>query len=218
MAAEPGQQHVFAVAHGGARNARHNPEDGAQSVVYAVNGVANPRAGLLAALVALGQQLVQHLLGLDLGRARRRLVVAAQERPQFAVVVLLVLNHLVEDGDGAFVAQRLQLLAVVGDVAAFLNLQPAQGHADAAGAVGQRIGLAAGAALVDRLGAAQLLDAFGPQHGVLQLGRRQVAQHLCADRLGIAVGQRLVGVEALHLRLPVAFKRRKNLFCPGPAH
>jgi len=58
-------------------------------------------------------------------------------------VVLFVLDHVVEDGDGALVAQRLELLAVAGNVAALFNLKPAQRHADAPGAVGQRVGLAA---------------------------------------------------------------------------
>ncbi len=101
--------------------------------------------------------------------------------------------------------------------AAFFDLQAAQGHAHAAGAVGQRIGLAAGAAGVDRLGSAQLLDAAFPQRGVLHLRLGQMAQHLRAHRVGIAVGQGVVGVVALHLGLPVAFKGRQNLLVSGAA-
>ena len=126
-------------------------------------------------------------------------------------MVLLVLDDVFEDGDGFFVAQRLQLLAVAGDGAALLDLQPAQRHADAAGAVGQRVGLAAGPAVVDRLGSAQLLDAAVPQRGVLPLGAGQVAQHLGAHRVRVPVGQGQVGVVALHLGLPVAFQCRQNL-------
>ena len=136
---------------------------------------------------------------------------AAQQRPQLAVVVLLVFDDVVEDGDGAFVAQRLELLAVGGDVAAFLNLQAAQGHADAAGAIGQRVGLAAGLAFVDGLGTAQLQDAPVPERGVLPLGGGQMAQHLGAHRVGVAVGQGQIGVVALHLGLPVAFQGRQDL-------
>ena len=134
-----------------AGDAGDDAEDGAQAVVHAVDGVADPRAGLLAALVALGQHLVEHGFGVDFGRAGRRRVVAAQQRTQLAVVLLFVLDHVLEDGDRALVAQRLQLLAIARNVAALFNLKPAQRHADAAGAVGQRIGLAAGAALVNRL-------------------------------------------------------------------
>ncbi len=35
------------------------------AVVYAVDGVADPRAGLLAALIALGEHLVEHGFGVD---------------------------------------------------------------------------------------------------------------------------------------------------------
>ena len=140
---------------------------------------------------------------------------AAQERAEFAVVVLFVFDDVIEDGDGAFVAERLQLLAVVGDVAAFFDFKAAQGHADAAGAVGERVGFAAGVAVVDGLGAAQLHDAAMPQRGVLPLGAGQVAQDLGAHGVGVAVGQGLVGVVALHLRLPVALQGGQNLFQLG---
>ena len=216
-AGEAGEQNIFAVAGGCAGDAGDDAEDGAEAVVDAVDGVADPGAGLLAALVALGQQFFENRLGIDLGRAGGGLVVAAQQRAQFAVVVLLVFNDVVEDGDGAFVAEVLQLLAVVGDVAAFFDLEPAQGHADAAGAVGQRVGLAAGIAVVDRLGTAQLHDAAMPEGGVLPLGAGQVAQDLGAHGIGVAVGQGLVGVVALHLGLPVGFEGGQNLLQLGAA-
>ena len=100
--------------------------------------------GCLRPWCALGQQLVEDGLGVDLGRAGGGLIVAAQERAQFAMVVFLVLDDVIEDGDGALVAEILELLAVVGDVAALFDFEAAQGHADAAGAIGQRVGLAAG--------------------------------------------------------------------------
>ena len=125
-------------------------------------------------------------------------------------MVLLVLNHVVEDGDRALVAQRFELFAVAGDVPALLDFKAAQGHADAAGAVGQRIGLAALFAAVDGLASAQLDDASVPELGVLQLGGRQMAQHLGAHRIGVAIRQRLVGVVALHLRLPAVFERLQD--------
>ena len=56
---------------GRAGNAGDDAEDRAQPVVDAVDGVADPRARLLAALAALGQQLLQHCFGVDLGRAGR---------------------------------------------------------------------------------------------------------------------------------------------------
>jgi hypothetical protein len=85
-----------------------------------------------------------------------------------------------EDGDGAFVAQGLELLAVGGDVAALFDLKAAQGHADAAGAVGERIGLAAGLAAVDRLGAASSLMRPCQRAACSHSAAGQVAQHLGA--------------------------------------
>ncbi len=49
-AGEAGEQDVFAVAGGSAGDAGDDAEDGAEAVVDAVDGVADPRAGLLAAL------------------------------------------------------------------------------------------------------------------------------------------------------------------------
>jgi hypothetical protein len=191
--------------------APETPEDCAEAVVDAVDGVADPTAGLLAALGALGQHLFKNRLGVDLVSARRGRVVAAQQRTQLFVVVLFVLDDVFENGDGVLVAQRLQLRAVVGDVAAFLDFEAAQGHADAAGAVGERVGLAAGVARVGRLISAQFHDAAMPQGGVLQLRASQVAQHLGAHRVRVAVGQGLVGVVALHFGLPVAIQGVQNL-------
>jgi len=90
-----------------------------------------------------------------------------------------------ENGYRALVAQLLQLRPVAGDVAAFLDLQAAQGHAHTAGAVGQRVGHAGGRAAIDGLGSAQLLDAAVPQRGVLPFSASQVAQHLSAHRLRV---------------------------------
>ena len=130
-------------------------------------------------------------------------------------MVLFVLDDVFEDGDRALVAERLELLAVAGDVAALFDFEAAQRHAHAAGAIGQRVGLAAGTAGVDGLGSAEFLDAAFPERGVLDLGLGQVAQHLRAHRIGVAVGEGLVGVVALHLGLPVAFKGSQDflVFC-----
>ena len=132
-------------------------------------------------------------------------------------MVLFVLNDVIEDGDGAFVAQGLELLAVAGNVAALLDFKPAQGHAHAAGAVGQRVGFAAGTAVVDRLGTTQFNNAAVPQGGVLPLGAGQMAQHLGAHRVSVAVGQGLVGMVGLDFGLPVALQGRQNLLQLGTA-
>ena len=74
-----------------------------------------------------------------------------------------------------------------------------------------------GLAGVNRLRAAQFHDAAVPQGGVLPLGAGQMAQHLGAHRVGVALGQGQVGVVALHLGLPVAFQGRQNLLQLGAA-
>ena len=133
------------------------------------------------------------------------------------MVVFFVFNDVLEDSDGAFVAQFLKLAAVVGDVSAFFNLQAPEGHAHAAGAVGQRVSLAAGVAGIDRLWPAQLNNAAMPQGCVLPLGSGKVAQNLSADRVGIAVSKGQIGVVTLHLCLPVALQGRENLLYFGAA-
>ncbi len=145
-------------------------------------------------------------------------IVAAQQRTQFFVMLLLVLDHVLEDSDRLLVAQRFQLLAVTGDGPALLDLQPAQGHANTAGSAGQRMGIAARLAVVDRFGSAQLDDAPMPQRGMLPFGACQVAQNLGAHRIAVPVGQCRVGVEALHLGDPVAFERCQNLLQFGAIH
>ncbi len=142
---------------------------------------------------------------------------AAEKRAEFAVVILFVFDDVIEDGDGAFVAEVFQLLAVVGDVAALFNFKAAQGHADAAGAIGEGVGFAAGIAVVTGLCSAELDDAAVPESGVLPLGSGEVTQHLGAHGVSIAIGEGLVGVVALHFGLPVGFEGGQNLFQLGAA-
>ena len=52
---------------------------------------------------------------------------------------------------------------------------------------------------------------------MLPLGAGQVAQHLGAHGIGVAVGEGLIGVVALHLGLPVAFEGGQHLLHPGAA-
>jgi len=216
-AGEAGKENIFAVAGGGAGDAGNDAEDGAEAVVDAVDGVADPTAGLFAALVALGEEFIENILGVDFGGAGRCGIVPANERSQLPVVILLILNDVIEDGDGALVAEGFELLAVVGYMAALLDFQAPQGHAHAAGAVGQRVRLAVGAAGVDGLRTAEFEDAAVPQSGVLPLGAGKVTQHLGANRVGVAFGKGQVGVMALHLSLPVAFQGRQNLLQPDAA-
>ena len=124
---------------------------------------------------------------------------------------------MIENRQRPLIAQRLDLFAVAGNVPALFNLQPSQRHPHAAGPVGQRIRLAAGAAVVHRLRAAQLHDPPVPQRSVFPLRAGQVPQHLRPHRVRIAVSQRLVGVVSLNLGLPVAFQSRQYLLQPGVA-
>ena len=122
------------------------------------------------------------------------------------MVIFLVLDDVVEDSDGALVAEILQLLAVVGDVAALFDLKPAQGHADAAGTIGEGVGLAAGVAVVNGLRTTQFDDAAVPEGSVLPLGAGEVAQNLGTDGIAVAVGEGVIGVVALHFGLPIGFE------------
>ncbi len=142
---------------------------------------------------------------------------ASQQRTKLAVVVLFVFDDVFEDCQGSVVAKRLELLAVGGDSAALVNFEAAEGHAKAAGAAGERVGFSAGFTGVDRLRAAELGDAAGPQLGMLPLGAGQMAQHLRADRFRIALGQGEIGAVTLHLGLPVAFEGCQDLFQLGGA-
>ena len=135
----------------------------------------------------------------------------AQQRSQLPIMILLVLDDVVENRIRSLVAESLQLLAVIGDVPALLNLQPPQRHPYSARAVRQRIRLAPGVALVRRLRTAQFLDPLSPQLCMFQLRRGQVPQYLRAHWLRVPVCQSLVGGVALHLGLPVPLQALQDL-------
>jgi hypothetical protein len=97
-------------------------------------------------------------------------------------------------------------------MAAFFDLETAQGHANTSSAVGKRVSIAAGFSVVDRFFAPELNDAAVPEGGVFPLGGRQVAQDLGAYRVGVALGQGEVGVIGLYLGVPVFFKSLEDLF------
>ncbi len=132
-------------------------------------------------------------------------------------MVFLVFDDVFEDGDRTVVAEFLELAAVVGDVPALVNFEPAQGHSHAAGTVGKRVGITAGTAFVSGLGAAQFDDAAFPQCGVFPLGGGKVTQNLGSKRIGVAVGESLVGAMALHLGLPVGLEGGENFLQLGGA-
>ena len=136
---------------------------------------------------------------------------AAKQRAEFAVVFLFVFDDVVEDGDGAFVTQIFQLLAVVGDVAAFFDFEAAQGHQGPPGLARQRSGLSLWISLVSGRLATEILDAAGPQVGMLQLGLRQMTKDGGPQAVRVAIGEGEVGIVPLHFRLPVALKTRQHL-------
>ena len=61
MPERPARRTYFAVALGGAGDAGDDAEDRAKSIVHAINGVADPGARLLAALVAFCEILQARL-------------------------------------------------------------------------------------------------------------------------------------------------------------
>ena len=161
---ESGDQDVVRAARALLRrsgNSGDDAEDGAQSVVDAVDGVADPTGGLGLALGARGHQIFEGALGLVGVELGGRQVVADQVA-QRDVVVALVLDHFVEDGDGVRIAELLDLLTVAGDVAALVQFQAAQREVEAADAVGQRVGLAGFGAVVLGDGRAEGGEAAGP--------------------------------------------------------
>ena len=135
---------------------------------------------------------------------------AAKKRAEFAMVVLFVFDDVVEDGDGAFVAEFLELLAVVGDVAAFFDFKAAEGHADAAGAIGEGVGFAARTAVINGFGTAKFDNAAVPEGGMLPLSAGQMTEDLSANGVGVPIGKGEVGVVALHLGLPVSLEGCQN--------
>ena len=63
-------------------------------------------------------------------------------------MLALIGDNLVEDGDAGFISKTGELLAVVGDVAAFVDFEAAKSKSCATDAVGEVVGLAGGVACV----------------------------------------------------------------------
>ena len=72
----------------------------------------------------------------------------ADEAAELAVVLLLVFDDMVQDGDAGLVAQLFELLRVAGDVAALVDFKTAEGNAGSANALGESVGGAGGLAVV----------------------------------------------------------------------
>jgi len=118
-------------------------------------------------------------------------------------VLLFVVDDALEDGDARLIAQIFELLRVAGDVAALVDFKAPQRHLGSAEAVGEAVGAAGGLALVDGRVAAEILNALFPQAGVDAFGLGQMLKRALAQRVLLALGQGLVGAQALNLGLPV---------------
>ena len=202
---------------GGPGHSGDDAEDGAESVVDAVDGVADPTGGLGLALGARGHQIVEGALGLvgvELGGRQ----VVADEVAQGDVVLALVLDHLVEDVDGGRIAELLDLMAVAGDVSALVEFQAAQRKVEAADAVGERVGVAGFAAVVLGDRRAEGGEAAGPEIGVVLLGQGKVVQRTALLRVDGLTREGIVGVKAAHLRLPVVGERFDEMFLVPGVH
>src|ERR1700678_2860478 len=121
-------------------------------------------------------------------------------------MLLLIFNDMLEDFDGVFIAELLELGAVVGDVTAFVDFKAAEKNGDSADVAPERACVAAGPTFIDRIGTAEMLDSLLPEGGVFELRGGEMAQALGASGVGVAVGDGLVSVVAGHLGLPVGFE------------
>ena len=130
----------------------------------------------------------------------------ADQAAELAIVILLVFDDAVQDGQAGRIAELFELLAVLGDVAALIDLQAAQGQVVAPDAGLEAVSITARASPVDRLRLPQFTQAAGPQCGVLLFRQGHVFESLLTHRLGLPLGESPIGVIARHLGLPVLFQ------------
>ena len=121
-------------------------------------------------------------------------------------MILLVFDDPVQDGQAGRIAELFELLAVLGNVAALIDFQAAQGQVVAPDASLEAVGIAGRASPVDRLRLPQFTQAAGPQCGVLLFRKGHVFERLLTPRLRLPLGKRAIGVIAGHLGLPVLFQ------------
>ena len=97
----------MALAGGCARDAGDDAEDRAKSVVDAVDGIADPTAGLHPSSFTGLQHGFQRTLGLPHCLSPGPVPVRSRQFFQRPTLVLLVLQHLVENSDAALIAETL---------------------------------------------------------------------------------------------------------------
>ena len=177
-----------------------------RSIVDPVNGIADPAGGVRAALVSLGQHLVQK--GLWIGRrADSATGLPADQSAELAIVILLVFDDPVQDGQAGRIAERFELLAVLGDVAALIDFQAAQGQIVAPDAGLEAAGITGGASPY-RPARGSPSSRKRPAHSAAcSFSARAMFSSVCL-RVGLRLplGERPIGVIAGHLGLPVLFQ------------
>src|ERR1700733_13109053 len=107
---------------------------------------------MLAALVPLSQHLVEKRLWIGRRADSAQGLLFTDQTAELTIVILLVFDDPFQDGQAGRIAERLKLLAVLGNVAALIDFQPAQGQIVATDARLKAIGIAARTSLVDGLG------------------------------------------------------------------
>ena len=119
-------------------------------------------------------------------------------------------DYFVEDAEAGWIAESFELLAVLGDVSAFVDLEAAESEVGTAEAVGERGRLPGGIAGVLRLGSAERRNAPSPEFSMVLLGGGEAAESVAAMSVGLLGSESGVGMKALHLGLPVGFKRSQE--------
>src|ERR1700689_631226 len=117
-------------------------------------------------------------------------------------MLTLISNDLLQNGYARFITKRLELFAILRDVPAFVNFQPAECQVWSAYTARQRCCLPSRISIVLRLRAADCLDALGPEVCMVLLCRRKATQCVSAVGVTLVLCECGVGAEALHLGLP----------------
>src|SRR6202521_5799400 len=171
----PRDDDKFAVAQSRSGNAGNNSEDGSEAVIDPIDGVADPAGCFWMFLFPGGQKFVKGPFG-EFGRRVRKRPPVADEPTQGSVVFALILQRLFQDANAGLVAEFLHLFRVLGDVTAFVQLQPPQRHPNAAYAIGDGVGLAGFRPVVDWVRTRQAANAVSPKLCMVLLSIRQSAE------------------------------------------
>src|SRR5207248_1302759 len=119
----------------------------------------------------------------------------------------LVGDDLFENGYRVRIAELFNLLGVSRDVAALVDFEAAEREARPADAIGKRVSITGVGAVVSRDRCAESGEPRFPKLCVMFLRKREMAKRAAAVRFALVLRERVVGVEAAHLRLPVGRDR-----------